>query len=138
MALTNVERNGAGASSVLPRGPLTDWGFDPFQVFRNFSSGAGNLAGIEVNRTETGYTVELPVPGYTPEQIDITYQEGTLVISGRTERRSFTRTLVLPEDIDPDNTTAHVEHGMLTLTLARHPEAQPKKIKIGSGAASGN
>ncbi|MFN2460994.1 MAG: Hsp20/alpha crystallin family protein [Candidatus Velthaea sp.] len=133
MALTNVERNGAGASSVLPRGPLTDWGFDPLQLFRNFSS--GGVAGIEVNRTEQGFSVELPVPGYTPEQVDITYQDGALTISGRSERRSFTRSLVLPEDIDPDNTTAHVEHGMLTLSLARHPQAQPKKIKIGSGTA---
>jgi HSP20 family molecular chaperone IbpA len=39
---------------------------------------------------------------------------------------------VLPDEIDGDNVGAHVEHGLLTLSLNVHPKAQPKKIAITS------
>ena len=66
-------------------------GVDPF---RNASSVAGY--GFEITKTETGYAVELPVPGFKPDQIDITVEDRVLTIAGRTERRSFTRALCCP------------------------------------------
>ena len=102
-------------------------GWDPF---RNFYTGAGPLAGLEVNRTENGYAVEIPVAGYKPDEIDVTLEDNVLTVSGKTERRQFKRSLLLPEDIDGDNIQAKVEHGMLSLTLNVHPKAQPKKIAI--------
>ena len=100
--------------------------WDPFR-----NSGAGLLPGIDVTRTEAGgFRVEIPVPGYKPDEIEVTLEENVLSVTGKSERRQFTRSLLLPEDIDGENIEANVEHGLLALTLAVHPKAQPKKIAV--------
>ncbi len=111
-------------------------GFDPFRsAFPSFAN-VSNPFGLEVSRSDNGYTVEIPVAGFRPEQIDITFQDDTLIVSGKNDRRSFTRQLVLPEEIDPDGITANVDHGMLTLNLARRPETQPRRIQVTSSASA--
>jgi HSP20 family protein len=109
-----------------PMMPFRDlFGFDPFRdVFSTWNADYG------VTRTDRGYEVEVPVPGYKPDEIDVTYQNNRLTISGKNERRSFTRLLTLPEDVNEEAIEAHVEDGILRLTLPRFPEAQPKKIKV--------
>jgi HSP20 family protein len=122
-----ITRNGR---SVVTR-PFADMlTWDPF---RNFSTAGSAVAGIDVTRTEQGgYKVEMPVAGFKPEEIDVTLEDGVLTVTGKGERRQFTRSLVLPDEIDGDNVGAHVEHGLLTLSLNVHPKAQPKKIAITS------
>ena len=118
------------------RGPFADmFGLDPLDLFRNFYSphaldATAGQGGLDISRNENGYVVEIPVAGYKPEHIDITYKDGVLSISGKSDRRTFTRSLVLPDEIDPDHVEARVEHGLLTLTLNRRPEAEPKRIEI--------
>jgi HSP20 family protein len=107
-------------------------GWDPF---RNFYTGATALAGIDVARTEQGgYRVEIPVAGFKPEEIEITLEDNVLTLNGKGERRQFTRSLLLPDEIDGENIGANVEHGLLTLTLNAHPKAQPKKIAVTYGS----
>jgi HSP20 family protein len=100
-------------------------GFDPF---RNFT---GATLGVDVTRLEDGgYSVEVPVAGFKPEEIDVTLEENVLTIAGKSEKRNFARSLLLPEEIDGENIGAKVEHGLLTLTLNMHPKTQPRKITI--------
>lgn len=101
------------------------FGFDPFQHFR-VSLGFD----YDVTRTENGYEVEVPVPGYRSDQLDVTLNDEVLNITGKNERRTFTRSLMIPEDVDVDSINAEVTNGILRLTLQRHPEAQPKKIAV--------
>jgi HSP20 family molecular chaperone IbpA len=108
------------------------FGFDPLRNYPAYA-GASTAIGMEITRTETGYTVELPVPGFRPEQIDITVQGETLVVSGNSERRRFTTSLMLPEEIDPDKISANVENGMLILRLEQRPEQQPRRITVQAG-----
>jgi len=100
-------------------------GFDPFRTVA-----AANGFGFEINKSEHGYAVELPVPGFGPDQIDVTLEDRVLTITGKTERRSFTRALLVPEEIDAETIGAKVEHGMLTIALNVHPKAQPRKIEV--------
>lgn len=86
--------------------------------------------GFEINKTENGYAVELPVAGYAPDQIDMTVEDRVLTVVGRNERRNFSRTLLIPEEIDAETIGAKVEHGMLTISLSVHPKVQPRKINI--------
>ncbi len=106
------------------------FGFDPIRGF--FGSAPSYGYSGEVQKTENGWTIELPVPGYKPDQIDVTVEERVLTVSGKTERRSFQRSILLPEDVDADAIDAKVEHGMLTLALHLHPKAQPRKIVVQS------
>jgi HSP20 family molecular chaperone IbpA len=102
-------------------------GFDPFR------SAATGSFGFDINRTENGYAVELPVAGFAPENIEVTLEDRVLTIAGRTDRRNFTRSLLIPEEIDADTISAKVEHGMLTISLSVHAKAQPRKITVEVG-----
>jgi len=100
-------------------------GFDPFASMRS-------NWGFEydVTRTENGYEVEVPVPGFKPEEVEVTYQDDVIAVNAKSDRRSFTRSFTVPEDVDPEKIEARVTNGMLVLTLARRPEAQPRRISV--------
>ena len=129
--MTNsLAKNGSGAANpqdrALPWTQLRDlFGFDPFQNVR-----ASYGFDYEVNRTEKGYEVEVPVPGYNPSQIDVNFKDGILNVAGKSERRSFSRSFTVPDDVDADAIAARVQDGMLVLSLNRRPETQPKKITV--------
>ena len=109
------------------RGLVSDlFGFDPLRGFLGNAPGAAG----EVQKTADGWLVELPVPGYKPEQIDVSVEDRVLTATGKSERRSFQRSILLPDDIDVDAIEAKVEHGMLSLGLRLHPKAQPRKIEV--------
>lgn len=118
--------------STTSRGTLARNGFDllGWEPFRGILGNWGSSMGIDVTRTEQGYEIEMPVAGFTPEQIDVTVEDGILTASGKSEKRSFRRSVMLPEDIDTDAIDAKVENGMLTLSVKLHPKAQPKRIEI--------
>jgi HSP20 family molecular chaperone IbpA len=97
-------------------------GFDPFHSMRGFE--------YDVTRTENGYEVEIPVPGYKAEDVDVTFQDDVISVSAKSDRRSFSRSFTVPEDVDPDTIAARVSNGMLVLTLSRRPEAQPRRISV--------
>jgi HSP20 family molecular chaperone IbpA len=122
---TLVTRSNGGAAVRHAYGEWLGW--DPS---RSSVGNHGGVAGLEIARTESGYTVEIPVPGYKPAEIGVTFENGVLSVAGKSEKRSFTRTLLVPDEIDSDNIAAKVENGMLTLTLSVHPKAQPKKIEV--------
>ncbi len=121
--LARTEREGSMAANR----PSDVFGFDPF---RNFFSNLSQFQGLEINRTDQGYQVEIPVPGYKPDQIDVTLDNGVLQVAGKNDRRTFTRSLMLPEEIDSENIEANVEHGLLTISMNLSPKAQPKKITV--------
>ena len=106
-------------------------GFDPFRGYP-----AGAAYGFEISRSENGLRVELPVPGFRPDQIDVTIEDRVLTIVGKNEKRNFTRSVVIPEEIDADSIGATVEHGLLALDLHVHPKAQPRKIAVGGVAVN--
>ncbi len=127
MSNSLAKPNGTASDRAIPWTPLRDLlGFDPFQNIR-----ASYGFDYEVSRTDTGYEVEVPVPGYGSSQIDVTFKDGILTVAGKTDRRSFTRSFTVPEDIDADTIGARVQDGMLVHSLKRHPEAQPRKIAVG-------
>lgn len=134
--MADINRRESERGSISPgrgRGLESLWGWEPF---RNFLPGnMSNLYGIDVSRTQDGYDVELPVPGFRPEDVDVTYQDGMITVTGRNERRSLTRTLSVPEDIDEERIEANVEHGILTISLRQLPERQPRRISIRGSTA---
>lgn len=126
MTDTLARNGGQQASRMANWMPFRDLlGFDPFQALRS------NWAfEYDVTRTEAGYEVEVPVPGFKPEDVEVTYQDDVLSISAKGERRSFTRSFTVPDDVDAEKIEAQVKDGMLVLTLARRPEAQPRRIAV--------
>jgi HSP20 family protein len=131
-----VRSHGAQPGTVRSRSLFGDlFGFDPFRMPYASFGDLSKAFGLEVSRSDDGYTIEFPVAGFKPEEIEVTVQDDNLMISGKNERRSFTRSLTLAEEIDPDEIAAHVDHGMLTLRLKQRPEAKPRRIAVQAGAS---
>jgi HSP20 family molecular chaperone IbpA len=129
--MADISRRESERGTIQPRrgrGLESLWDWEPFRSL--MPGNLMNMYGIDVTRTEDGYDVEIPVPGFRPDDIDITYQDGLITVSGRSERRSFTRSLSVPEDVDEESIDAHVEHGILMLHLKQLPERQPRRISI--------
>jgi HSP20 family protein len=87
--------------------------------------------------------VEAELPGMTDEDVDITVQNGMLLIRGErkpSEGRNylyngrcygrFERVITLPEAVDCEKVQAELKDGVLSLTLPKSPEAKPKKIAL--------
>ena len=85
------------------------------------------------------------LPGMRKEDIEISLQDGMLVIGGerkeevnetngatRTERYmgKFRRSITLPSLVDPNKVNATYKDGILTVTLSKAEEAKPKHIQI--------
>ncbi|HKA90915.1 MAG TPA: Hsp20/alpha crystallin family protein [Haliangiales bacterium] len=89
--------------------------------------------------------LQAEVPGLSEKDIQLTVTQDALTLAGerkldapegyavhRQERGAwkFARSFTLPVKIDPGKTTAVVKDGVLTVTLAKAPEAQPRRIAV--------
>jgi HSP20 family protein len=113
---------------------------------REWVAAAEGTLAIDLYQTDDAAVLKTAVPGVKPDDIEITISGNTLTISGETkleeelkeenyirrERRygSFSRSVVLPEGLEPDKAEASFEDGVLTLTIPKAPESKPKVIKV--------
>jgi HSP20 family protein len=78
------------------------------------------------------------VPGVKQEDLDIVVEKDVLTIKG--ERKgtrfagTFERAFTLPKHVDAEKIQAKLENGVLTLTLPKRAEAQPRQIKVSVAA----
>jgi len=101
---------------------------------------------LDITTTPDELVVKASLPGWNPEDVEITLTGSTLVIAGEVKeqsrreeeswilneirRASFSRTLELPEGLLGDRATAGFENGILTLRIPKAEEVKPKQIKI--------
>lgn len=90
--------------------------------------------------------VTCAMSGVELDELDISVMGDTLTIKGerkppegtqnaachRRERRTgaFTRTVQLPNRVDPEHVEANYDNGILKVTLNKAPEEKPRKIEI--------
>jgi HSP20 family protein len=106
---------------------------------------AGAFPAINVYAGRDGIAVVAELPGVEKDDLEIHAHHDTLILGGtrrpaserrdayhRQERRSgaFTRSIHLPYRIDPGRIEAHLENGILRLSLARPEEDKPRRITI--------
>jgi HSP20 family molecular chaperone IbpA len=102
-----------------------------FERFLNDSfSGPGN--GLKVEQNEEAWTVSLDVPGVTREQLAIDVDGAVVRVSTTKEAaRQYTAAYELPAEIDAEATSAKLENGVLTLTLAKKkPVVTSRQIEV--------
>lgn len=112
---------------------------------------AGNFVpAVDVYEDAQKLVLKLEVPGIKQEDLDVRVEGRTLTIKGerkfetdekeenfrRIERRfgSFVRSFTLPASINTEDVNATTEHGVLSITLTKKPEATPKRIQIKVGS----
>jgi HSP20 family protein len=118
--------------------------------FRPFNWASGALSGpalpLDVTTDADALTVQAALPGIKPDDVEITVENGTLTISGKTQeersgdegsylvqeirRGSFSRSMTLPQGLEPDKADATFENGMLTLRIPKAEQLKPRQIRI--------
>lgn len=95
------------------------------------------------------YVLRADLPGLGEDDVSIEVQDNNLTISGerrleeRTEQNAywriersyghFSRSLGMPEGIDPDGISARFENGVLEVRVPKPAERKPRRVSIGLG-----
>jgi HSP20 family protein len=111
------------------------------------SSGEGILT-VDVYQTDDDIVIKSTIAGAGADDMDISITNDMVTIKGNRkpdERVSssnyyyqelywgpFSRSVILPEEIDADNAKASIKNGILTLRLPKLAKTKTKRIKISS------
>ena len=101
---------------------------------------------IDVYHTPTEIVISSIIGGTRPENIDISVTNNVVTIKGKREKReevntndyfyqecfwgTFSRSVVLPEDVDADKVSAEMKDGILTIRLPKLKKTKTKKVRI--------
>jgi HSP20 family protein len=112
-------------------------------------SRAATLLPIDVKRGDSVVTVEASVPGFKPEEVNVTVDAGILTISAQRDTNEETedsgylrqeryvgslyRQIALGDGVDGDNAKADFKNGVLTVTVPLLSKPEPKRIPVQAG-----
>jgi HSP20 family protein len=127
-----------------------------FRPFEALTETLGRLP-LDVRSTADSLVVEAQLPGFSPEDVDITVENNTLTIRAEhreeqadesgdwlvreISRGTMIRSVALPTGLEADKAEATFEHGVLTLRIPKAEQVKPRQIRIApvtAGQASGN
>lgn len=114
-------------------------------VFEGVTNRPGWSTPWDLVETSEAYEIQLDLPGMSPEDVQVEFNDGVLTISGerkaaeavegrkvhRNERRggAFNRSVKLPE-VDGERISAEFKHGVLTVVAPKIPAVTPRKIEV--------
>ena len=120
-------------------------------VLRNGGGEYANLP-VDIRQTEEAFVIEASVPGFAPDEVELTFGDGVLTINGqrkteseekqgtyvRRERRqvSVYRQVGLPAEVRAEEISANFENGVLRITVPRAQKSQPTRIPVTSGTSN--
>lgn len=112
------------------------------------SAGEGQLT-VDVYQTPTDIVVKTIVAGLKPEDLDISISRDMVTIRGKREEikevstddyfhqelywGAFSRTILLPEEVDVEAAEATEKHGLLTIRLPKVDKRRQTKLRVKSG-----
>jgi HSP20 family protein len=124
--------------------------FDDF--FRDFDmrlpmAAGGQWPQLDVAETDKEVTVTAELPGIEEKDVELLLEDGVLTLKGEkraeTEDKDrqfseryygrFERRIPLDAEVQADKVEANFKNGVLTVTLPKDPEAQPKARRIAIG-----
>ena len=103
---------------------------------------------IDMYQTPTEIIVKTMVAGVKPEDLTVSISREMITVKGSREMHheitdgdvftqelywgSFSRTIMLPEEVDADNAEAVEKHGLLTIRLPKIQKERTKSLKVRS------
>jgi HSP20 family protein len=101
---------------------------------------------LDVRETDDRYEVTLDLPGLEPDAVNVTFEDGTLTVSGKREFASeqtgetyhriersfgtFARSIGLPHTADSERIEATFDKGVLTVSVPKVEAAKPRTIEV--------
>lgn len=103
---------------------------------------------VDVYKDGENIVIQSTVAGVKPEDVEVSITPESVAIRGKRERSSeveekdyfyqecfwgsFSRSVILPYEVDPDKSTASIKDGVLTVKMPRLNRQKAKKVKIKS------
>src|SRR3989344_8582626 len=101
---------------------------------------------IDVYQTPDNIVVESAIAGVKPEDLDINVTNDSVTIKGRRHHENevrdedyfyqecywgrFSRSVILPQEIDPEGASVSFKNGILTVRLPKLNRKKSKKLKV--------
>jgi HSP20 family protein len=100
----------------------------------------------DIYETDEALCVVMEMPGVERKDVNVALENGVLRVDGRIDFAKYegmepvyteynvghyTRSFTLSDKIDQERISAQLDDGVLTLTLPKAKEAQPRRIPIG-------
>jgi HSP20 family protein len=145
-------RSTRGIPAEPPRDPFQTLRQEINDLFSSFSSfpsraWSGDMSPrLDVSETDQALDIDAELPGFDEKDVEVTLAGDTLTIRGErqngqedkgknyhlSERRwgSFTRSITLPFDADPNDIDARFEKGVLHIAVKKPPSIAAKTAKI--------
>lgn len=111
------------------------------------------IPAMDLTETDDSLVLRADLPGMSEDDVNIEVKDGVLTVSGerkaeqeekregyhRIERAfgSFSRSLSLPEGVDPDKVEANFDNGVLEVRVPKPEETKPTRVQIGKGSVEG-
>jgi HSP20 family protein len=103
---------------------------------------------VDVYQTPTDIMVQTMVAGVKPEDLELTLARDMITIKGKREESrtvseenfftkelywgAFSRTILLPAEVDPEESEATEKHGLLTIRLPKIDKDKKTSVKVKS------
>lgn len=115
----------------------------PTRNAARYAAPAANVMRTDVKETETGYELDVDLPGYKKENVQVELKDGCLTVTARTEENkdekdengkyirrerysgTCSRAFYVGEEIEQEDIRAKFENGILKLSVPKK-EAKPK------------
>jgi HSP20 family protein len=107
------------------------------------------MPAMDLVETDDHFVLRADLPGLSESDVNIEVEDRVLTVSGereaehetskegyhRVERAfgSFSRSLTLPEGVDPEAVEASFDRGVLEVRIPKPEQRKPRKISIGVG-----
>ena len=109
---------------------------------------AAFVPSCDMEENDSHFLLSFDLPGVSKKDINVEVRDNQLIVSGerkheqktkaRYERSTgkFSRTFLLPSEVDASQVEAQYQDGVLTLALPKSEAAKPRQVKIGDGKGS--
>jgi HSP20 family protein len=101
------------------------------------ASATGSSPSFQVNTTDDGWRIDVPMPGIDPKDVTLDVAGNTLSIraevpSDENDKNPtrYEQTFNIPQFLDLEKLTASHRHGMLRLTVPLKGSVKPRRIQI--------
>jgi HSP20 family protein len=104
---------------------------------RTATASGSSSPSFQVNTTDDGWRIDVPLPGVDPKDVTLEVAGSTLSIRAEVPSEDkdknptrYEQTFTIPQFLDVDKLTASHRHGMLRLTLPLKESVKPRPIQI--------
>ena len=144
--MTKDSKNSNNIFAELTKTKSTPHSLSQNEESQNLSEEIEGQLTVDVYQNKDEIIVQSTVAGVDPEDLEINITNEAVTIRGKREKTEqidekdyfyqecfwgkFSRSIILPQEVDPEKSTATLKNGVLTIRMPKLNRQKAKKLKI--------